>query len=168
MAETMQQYKKRVLGYLGKQNPLKVMQGTAGKLERAIRGVPRRKLRQRPAPGKWSVAEIVAHLSEIEIVISYRLRNVLASNRAPIQAMNEQRWAASGNYRGRDPRQSIQLFRTLRASNLALLKSQPRKKWKHYGRHEERGRETIADQVRLYAGHDLNHLRQIRRILKGS
>jgi len=166
MAETFKQYKQRVLGYLGKQDPLKVWRATPGRLARLIRGVPASKLRRRPAPGKWSVAEILAHLSESEIVIGYRLRNVLATNRVRVQAMNEKAWAQSGNYARRDPRQSLELFRSVRKSNLALMKSAPRRRWEHYGHHEERGKESIADMLRLYAGHDLNHRQQIERILK--
>jgi len=166
MAETFKQYKQRVLGYLGKRDPLRIMQATPNRLARLIRGVPASKLRRRPAPGKWSVAEILAHVSEIEMVIGYRLRNVLATNRVRIQAMNENTWAESGNYARRDPRRSLELFRALRASNLGLMKSVPRRKWKHYGYHEERGKESIADMLCLYAGHDLNHRQQIERILK--
>jgi hypothetical protein len=166
MAETFKQYKRRILGYLGKQDPLKVWRATPNRLTRLIRGLPGSRLRRRPAPGKWSVTEILAHLSEIEIVIGYRLRNVLATNRVRIQAMNEKAWADSGKYARRDPRRSLALFRTLRASNLALMNSVPRSKWKNYGHHEERGKETIADMLRLYAGHDLNHRQQIERILR--
>jgi hypothetical protein len=168
MAETFQQYKKRIVGYLGKQDPLKVWWATPKKLERLIRGVPRKKLERRPAPGKWSAVEILAHLAEVEIVIGWRLRSVLARNRVRIQAMDQDRWAESGNYRRRDPRQSIALFRAVRESNLRLLRSAPRRKWKHYGIHEERGKESVADQVRLYAGHDLNHLRQLKALLRRS
>ena len=46
-----------------------------------------------------------------------------------------------------------------------LLKSLTPQKWKHYGMHSERGQETIDQIVRMYAGHDINHLRQIERIL---
>jgi hypothetical protein len=153
MAETFKQYKQRIFGYLGKQDPLKVWAATPGKLERLFRGVPRKKLRRRPARGKWSATEIVAHLAEIEIVIR-------------IQAMDQDRWAAVGNYNRRDPRKLLRQFRAVREANLDMLKVAGRKRWKNYGLHEERGRETVAEQLRLYAGHDLNHLRQLKGLLK--
>lgn len=53
----------------------------------------------------------------------------------------------------------------LREANLALLKTLTPEQWKHYGMHAERGQETIEHIVRLIAGHDLNHLQQIERIL---
>jgi hypothetical protein len=54
----------------------------------------------------------------------------------------------------------------LRASNLAMLESIPEKLWDNYGTHQERGRETVAHIVSMYAGHDLNHLRQVEALAK--
>lgn len=53
----------------------------------------------------------------------------------------------------------------LREANLDLLKSLTKEQWKHYGMHAERGEESIEHLVRMYAGHDINHTRQIERIL---
>ncbi len=59
-------------------------------------------------------------------------------------------------------------FSALRESNLRLLESVPRSRWVEcYGVHEVRGRQTVEEFVRLEAAHDLNHLRQIDRILGG-
>lgn len=166
MAETVQQYMSRILAYVGKQDPLKIQRATPKRLERLVRGVPKKTLRRRLAPGKWSAVEILAHLAETELVGGYRIRTILARNGAPIQAFDQNKWAQSGNYARHDPRKSLEVFRVLRESNLRLLQSVPRRKWNNYGRHEERGKETLARFVRLYAGHDINHLRQIERILQ--
>jgi hypothetical protein len=166
MKETVQQYMKRILGYVGEQKPLAVQAATPAKMARLIRGVPRRKLSRRPGRGKWSVGEIVAHLAETEMVGGYRIRMILSANGTPIQAFDQDKWAVAGSYRRRDPRQSFQLFRAIRAGNLALLDSLRPAQWKQYGLHAERGKETVAKIVRMFAGHDLNHLLQIKRILK--
>jgi hypothetical protein len=81
-------------------------------------------------------------------------------------AVDQDDWASSGLYQRRDLRTALAMFRSLRRANLELLRAIPRKRWNNYGLHSERGKETIAHIVRLYAGHDLNHLNQIRRILK--
>jgi len=59
MKETPQEYTVRILANVTGQDPLKVEAGTAKKLDRLIKGVHASKLRRRPAPGKWSVAEIL-------------------------------------------------------------------------------------------------------------
>jgi len=165
MQETPQEYIKRILGNVEGFDPLKVQAGTAKKLERLIKGVPASKLRKRPAPEKWSVGEILAHLADSEIVIGWRLRQILGAPGTPIQAYDQDSWAAAGHYGKRDPRKSAEQFRVVREANLALLKSLAPEQWKHHGTHAERGEETIERIVQMMAGHDINHTKQVERIL---
>lgn len=166
MQETPKQYTRRILSYIEGRKPLRVQQATPKKLERLILRLSRQQLRKRPAPGTWSIAEILAHLAETELVGGYRMRMILSKNGTPIQAFDQDVWARNSNYARQDPRRSLQMFRTLRESNLSLLKSLPRKKWNHYGLHAERGKETITRVVEMFAGHDINHLRQIERLAR--
>jgi hypothetical protein len=53
-----------------------------------------------------------------------------------------------------------------RDANMRLVKSVPRKLWDNYGVHQERGKESVSRIISMVAGHDLNHLKQIERILK--
>ena len=75
MSETAQQYTQRILANAEGQDPLKLQAATPKKLARLIKGVPAAKLRKRPAPEKWSVAEILAHLADVEIVVGWRMRS---------------------------------------------------------------------------------------------
>lgn len=165
MRETPQQYTKRILGYVEGRHPLKVQAVTPRKIERLVKGVSRKRLTKRPALRKWSVAEILAHLSETELVGGYRIRMILGANGTPIQAFDQDDWAKAGNYARRNPAESLALFRTLREANLALLASLRPAQWRQYGMHAERGKESVEKIVRMFAGHDLNHLAQIERIL---
>jgi hypothetical protein len=165
MKETPQEYTKRMLGNVEGVNPLKVEAGTAKKLERLLKGVPASKLRKRPAPEKWSVAEILAHLADSEIVRGWRMRQILGAPGTAIQAFDQNVWAISGHYEKRDPRKSLELFRVVREANLALLKSLRPEQWKHHGVHAERGEESIEHIVQMNAGHDINHTKQVERIL---
>ena len=165
MKETPEQYTKRVIGYMDGKKPLAVQAATPKKLERLIKGAPTSKLRKRPAPDKWSVSEILAHLADAEIVGGFRMRLILGAPGTPIAAFDQDSWVTSGHYGKRDPRISLEQFRVLRETNLALLKSLTPEQWKHYGMHSERGQESIEHIVRMFAGHDINHLQQIERIL---
>src|SRR6266446_6177356 len=167
MKETPQQYTQRVLGYAEGKKPLAVQAATANKLARLIKGVPVSRLRKRPAPDKWSVSEILAHLADTEIVGGFRMRLILGAPGTPISAFDQDSWVSSGHYDKRDPRKSVEQFRVSREANLATLKSLTPEQWKHYGMHSERGQETIEHIVRMFAGHDINHLQQIERILPG-
>jgi hypothetical protein len=165
MSETAQQYTQRLLGYVEGKQPLAVQAATAAKLDRLLQGVPMARLRERPAPEKWSVSEIVAHLADAEVVGAFRMRLILGSPGIAIVAYDQDRWATSGHYDKRDPWRSIEQFRVLREGNLALLESLDPEQWKHYGIHSERGQESIEQIAHMFAGHDINHLRQIEQIL---
>lgn len=168
MQETPQQYTQRILGYSEGKQPLRVQQATAKKLSALTRRLNKKQLTQRPAPGKWSIAEILAHLADTELVVGWRMRLILGCNGTPIQAFDQDVWAGTFNYSRRDPKASQEMFRVLRENNMALLKSVPKSLWDNYGMHSERGKETIAHIVSMLAGHDLNHLQQVERIAKGS
>ena len=62
---------------------------------------------------------------------------------------------------------AVDRFEVLRRGNLELIERLPDRE-AAYGIHEERGRESAALFVRLYAGHDRNHLNQIDAILNGT
>ena len=165
MKETVQEYVQRIQGKLAGQDPLKVQSTTAKKLARLIKGATPAKLRKRPAPEKWSPAEIIAHLADAEIVVSWRIRAILGAPGTPIQAYDQDAWFAAGQYAKRDARKSLEQFRALRETNLALYKMLAPEQWKHYGMHAERGEETIERIVGMMAGHDINHLEQVERLL---
>ena len=165
MNETPQEYTRRILGYVEGRQPLAVQAATARKLDRLIKGVSTARLRKRPAPEKWSVSEILAHLADGEIVGAFRMRSILGSPGASIVAYDQDQWVTSGHYDKRDPQKSVEQFRVLREGNLALLKSLEPGQWQHYGIHSERGQESIGHIVLMFAAHDINHLRQIENIL---
>ena len=165
MKETPQEYVQRILTYGGGKDPLNIQAQTAKELERLIKGASASRLRKRPGPGKWSVAEILAHLADTEIVASWRIRAILAAPGTPIQAFDQDAWVTAGHYDKRDPRKSVEVFRVLREMNVVLFKTLTPEQWKHHGIHAERGAETVEYIVRLYAGHDLNHTHQVEQIL---
>jgi DinB superfamily len=165
MNEVPEPYTQRILGYVESKEPLAVQAATADKLDHLIKGMFTAELRKRPAPEKWSVNEIIAHLADGEIVGGFRMRFILGSPGSPVVAYDQDKWVISGHYDKRDPQKSVEQFRVLREGNLALLRSLEPEQWKHYGMHSERGQESIEQIVRMFAGHDINHLQQIEKIL---
>jgi hypothetical protein len=165
MSETPQQYSRRIMTMIEGKDALKTQSATPKKLESLVKRAPVSKLRKRPAPDKWSVGEILAHLADTEIVVGWRIRSILGAPGTPIQAFDQDAWAAAGNYAKRDPRKSLEQFRAVRDANLALYKSLHPEQWKHFGMHAERGEESLQRILHMMAGHDLNHLSQIERIL---
>jgi hypothetical protein len=168
MQETPQQYIQRVLGYIEGKKPLDILSATPRQAAALVKGVTKQRLAKRPSPQKWSVTEILAHLADTEIVQGFRLRLILGSSGTPIQGFDQNVWAAYSVYAKHDPALSLEAYRVTRERTVRLLKSIPRALWDNYGMHSERGKETITRVTEMMAGHDINHLGQIRQILKGT
>ena len=166
MQETAQQYIQRILGYVEGQDAIKVQRTTAAKLKKTIQGLTPKQLKWRPEPTKWSIAEILAHLADAEVVASWRMRSVIGENGITIQPFDQDAWASVFEYRERDAKRSLEVFRVLRENNLTMLKEISRETWDNYGMHLERGKETVAHLARMFAGHDTNHVLQVEGIVK--
>jgi hypothetical protein len=165
MQETAEQYRNRMYQYIAGQNPLKLEAAAPARLAKLLKGVSRVVARKRPAPGKWSIAEIVAHISDTELVSGYRIRAILGQPGTAIIGFDQDAWVTALHYDKRDLKKSYEQYRALREANLALLKSLAPEQWKHAGIHNERGPESVETILRMMAGHDLNHFEQIERIL---
>ena len=165
MSETAQQYIERMLAFVGKRDPVEVLRSTAAAIAVLIAERRAEDLRWTTSPERWSATAIVAHLADAEVVASYRLRMILASPGVAIQAFDQDEWASAFRYAEQNASASLMLFRTLRDSWLNLLSGVDETWLDRYGVHQERGKETVRHLLRLYAGHDLNHLQQIARIL---
>jgi hypothetical protein len=166
MAETFDQYRTRVLSYLGNRDPLRVQRRTPTEIERLLKSVPRATLLRRPAEDKWSIVEIVAHLADAELAMTWRLRSMVATPGVPLAWWNEAIWAQRLEYQKVPWRASSARFRSLRVANLSILTSLPNALWDAcFGIHDTRGRQSVREFVTLEAAHDINHLRQIRALL---
>lgn len=115
-----------------------------------------------PAPGKWSAAEIIAHLADCEIVFAFRLRQTLAVQNYTIQPFDQEKWAAS--YQGIGAGQALGVFTSVRRWNLPFIQNALPAEAKRPVSHPERGAMTFQTIVETMAGHDLNHLGQLQRI----
>ncbi|MFZ1136032.1 MAG: DinB family protein [Candidatus Korobacteraceae bacterium] len=163
--ETQMQYKARILGLMEGKDPIAVQRETALHLAQLIEGVPTERLRARPAPDKWSVAEVLAHLSEAEITSSWRYRQMLEHDGCSLPGYDQELWARLGGYATRKPETSLHLFRLLREENLQMFDKLTPEEWQRHGVHTERGEMSVRDLAVQIAGHDINHVAQIRKIL---
>jgi uncharacterized damage-inducible protein DinB len=165
MNETFEQYTARIRGYVKGRDPRRVLRATPDALRKRLSRVPRPRMSRSPAKGKWSIAQILAHLSEMEILWGYRIRTILEKKGVPIIGIDQDAWAKVGRYEKSDPRRSLAAFRAAREANLDLARRVPKAALSRYGTHSQFGRLSIADIFTFLAGHDVNHTLQIEAIL---
>jgi uncharacterized damage-inducible protein DinB len=165
VAETFEEYQKRIAGYVRGRDPRRILRATPRRLARKIAGISRARLAAPPSNGKWSAAQILAHLSELEMLWGYRVRMILETDEFAITGMDQDAWARNSRYDRIDPRRSLETFTAIRRANLDLLGRLSPRQLRRRGVHSQFGEMTIGRIFSLLAGHDINHTRQIERIL---
>ena len=158
------EYVAAVLGLLGDRDPVDVLRRTPNALPSAIEGLSVEQLHTPEKPGKWSIVQVLQHLTDSDIVWAWRMRLILAQDRPTLTGYDQDLWAERLNYASADHREAIEEFTVLRRMNLRLLEPATPSDLERVGVHAERGEESLGHLRRLYAGHDILHLRQIDRI----
>jgi DinB superfamily len=163
-AEHAAAYTNAVLELLGDREPIAVLRDMPLALPRSVERLSPQQLREPERQGKWSIGQILQHLADSEVVWAWRMRLILAQDRPQLTGYDQDLWAERLHYDQADPSDALELFAVLRRANLRLVDGASTADLKRVGMHVERGEESLEHLCRLYAGHDLLHLRQIERV----
>ena len=148
--------------YLGNRDPIQVLESTPSRLNQLRTALGEARLKQAPAPGKWSPREVFVHLADCELAFGFRYRQALGEDNHVVQPFDQDKWAKS--YAAYSAEQALSTFATLRNWNLSLLRSLTLEEMNKPVIHPERGQETFKNLVDISAGHDLNHLQRLEGI----
>lgn len=159
-----QAYTAAILAILGSRDPLEVLTETPDALRRLVSGRSPAELARPEAPGKWSACQVLRHLVDSELVGGFRIRMALTYDRPAIGRYDQDLWAERLHYDETDASVALDEFAVLRRMNLRLLQRTTPAERERVFLHFERGEESVAHTMRLYAGHDLVHRRQIERV----
>ena len=141
---------------LGTQDPQKVIAATPQRLIELLDGLTDAQIESHPAPGKWNLREIIAHLADCEIAWSWRLRQAYGEPHAVIQPFDQDTWTPV--YSAYSLAEAIACFKALRKWNVAFIGALTPADRRKPVTHPERGEETLWTLVEIMAGHDLHHL----------
>ena len=160
---------------------------TGSELAAAIDGRDADALGRRPDARNWSATEIICHLRDVEELFRARFHTILALDDPKILTLSAEpadlaawgiggqvgnpldpdRWAEELQYSRSDPSRALDAFRRRRSETIALLDSLTDAQWRRGGIHPQRGRLNMGAWVASLAGHDDNHLEQLKRALDG-
>jgi hypothetical protein len=110
----------------------------------------------------WTPHEVAAHLADIEVVLGWRIREVLAEDEPMLQPFDQEVWAKALNYGRRELATSLATYAANRQSNLELLREAGEAGLERGYRHPEFGNRPLRALIEHIADHDVTHLRQIR------
>jgi hypothetical protein len=155
--------------YLNGEEPVPVLKTTAARIRTLTANLTDAQINAPPAPRKWSICNIAAHLADCEIVFSFRLRQTLAPElnqpHTIIQPFDQDAWAK--RYHAYQFEPALALFQAARNWNLLFLNTISHDDRHRPTTHPERGTMTFWTIVETMAGHDINHLQQIERLAAG-
>lgn len=139
-----------------------VLASTPEKIRREVAALSPRDIKTRPAEGKWSVQEILAHLADVEEVgMRARVAAMVEQDEPVLLRFDQEKRAVDFHYARQDYRKSLASFIRQRRSNVKWLRTLKPAQLKRKGRHEVVGTITAGEMIYEWAFHDLGHIKQI-------
>ncbi len=138
----------------------------AERLRAALSKVPEGARKWRPAPGRWSVHEIVCHCADSETNACLRIRSLVAEKDPVIVGYDQDEWAVRFDYHAHPLAAALTTVEAVRANTVPLLRRLGAESWARVGRHTESGTYSAEDWLRSYAEHLEKHSRQIEKNLE--
>ena len=125
----------------------------------AVSGLTDDQTRAHPGPGAWSVAQLVAHLLDTDLVYADRMKRVIAEDDPTLQAFDENRWAARLGYEDESVGESVSLLAGNRRRLATVLRTLTAADFARSGNHTENGKTTLAEVLSYVTNHLDHHLR---------
>lgn len=151
------------------QEHLKVLRSTSARLQELVEPHEVAVLQRRPFAGKWTPCEILGHFVDHEIVTASRIRTTRLSGMAWLDRYPQEAWVAGQNHASGDPPTFARRFAQLRDLNLEQYDVLSDADWtRSVPRRDEEGEYSLLQLVRRHAEHDLHHLAQFKRYVKGA
>ena len=135
-------------------------------LETLLGDLPEELMHWKPAPDRWSISEVLAHLAALEQVYAERALRMVAEDAPPLAKYDLAGASTRGDYSQGSAGENLALFTRTRRSTLAMLTGLPSSAGARTGVHSELGTITLAHMLNEWANHDLGHLRQIEELYR--
>lgn len=129
-----------------------------------IEGLSEKEIKFNLIENKWTIAEIIVHLADAEIIGACRLRMMYCGHSEKLPVYDPTQWAKNMKYKDfnmDEINEAINLFHYLRIASYNLFKRFKPSDWLKQGNHPERGLMTIREWLELYSDHSERHIEQI-------
>lgn len=147
---------------LGSKDPLKALADTPRKIRSLLETWSARQWERTYAPGKWSARRVLIHLAQAELALTTRVRFAATQDGYVAQPYDQDAWLPLDDHA--DGPTALDAYTALRRLNLAMFKGMTPAQRKRVFTHPDYGEITPGWVFSQLAGHDIHHLRQLRRI----
>ncbi|MFC4599530.1 DinB family protein [Cohnella hongkongensis] len=136
-------------------------------LQEAIAGLSDEQLVWKASEKSWSVTEVLTHLADHNLVVSFRLREVLAGSEARLPAFAQDEWVSGQRANAAKAADALDVFRALLLYNSLLFRRLSPEDWNKSGVSFKGQTVTVAAIAQAFIDHVHHHLGQIERIKQG-
>ncbi|MGH9323628.1 MAG: DinB family protein [Vicinamibacteria bacterium] len=146
---------------------LRCIRKTPETLADLIELAPPEKLVWKPAPDRWSICEVLNHLTDVEkLSLGLRAKRILDEEMPLFVDYDQKKRYRDGAYANDDGERALQRFRETRKTSLSWLERIQPSDWTRRGTHHVVGEVELSQILSLWAFHDLGHIRQIAELVK--
>jgi hypothetical protein len=140
---------------------LRVLEDQPGEVTRLAASVPRTRETHRYAPGKWSLREVLGHVTDGERVFGYRLFCISRGETASLPGFDEGAYVKASRFDERTLGDLARDFAAIREANLTVLRRLDDAEWDRTGTANGK---TVSVRALAYimAGHVRHHLGILR------
>jgi hypothetical protein len=132
----------------------------------ALTGFPREMWQFRPSPDRWTIHEIVVHITDSEVNSYVRCRRLLAEPGSTVLGYDENIWAQNLHYHQQSVDDALALFRLLRLASYQLIQEVQEPAWENRVYHSENGWMTLEDWLDTYSRHVQDHIAQMQLVFE--
>ena len=134
------------------------------RLMAALARFPRGMWQFRPSPDRWTIHEIIVHITDSEANSYIRCRRFLAEPGSVVMGYDESKWARTLRYHDQNADDALVLFKWLRHNTYMLVRDLPAAAWSNTVMHSENGEMTMGDWLSTYERHVTDHISQIQAV----
>ncbi|MBW7454915.1 DinB family protein [Paenibacillus sepulcri] len=133
-------------------------------LVEAAAGLGEDALKWKEAADIWSVTEVLAHLADHHLIVSFRIRHILSGAEAPLPAFNQNRWVEGTAANEAQAEEFLSAFEALLVYNNGLFSRLKPEDWDKTGVTQKGAVVSLHAVLEGLIKHLNNHLQQIERI----
>jgi hypothetical protein len=140
---------------------LAILEDQGRETQQLLAALPAATALHRYAPGKWSVKEVVGHLSDSERVFSYRALRFARGDAQPLAGFDEQAWVPAAGFDRRPLPDLLAELDAVRRTTIALFRGCDAAALARKGTANNR-EITVRALAYVIAGHERHHLGILR------
>ena len=126
-----------------------------------LKGISGSKAQYRYAPDKWSIKEVIGHITDSERIFAYRALRFARDDSTPLAGFEQDGYVSNGGFDNRQMADLIEEFECVRRANIHLLKSLDDQGWARRGIASEVD-VSVKALVYIMAGHERHHLQVLK------